>query len=154
MQRAAEAIESEIGKEIEPIVNAMGLHLVELTISFMKRSCSVIIVIHKTGGVTVADCSAVAKNLQPRLELHEELKDFQLQVASPGISRMLKSRREYSIFKGRGLSVLRTGNSEWTNGILREVADEHIVLGGPENAEKIPFAGIKKAKLITLEGEN
>lgn len=90
---------------IEEIIEGLGLKLVYYRLISQKNSVKVIIDIHKPDGfVTHKDCSLVIRQCQPFLE--EELEqDVQLEVSSPGVNRILKTEREYEVFKGYEVEV-------------------------------------------------
>ena len=133
--------------DVEPIVSGMGFTLVELRHNRSKNQNHVTLVVYRPDGVGVNECAAISKNLYPRLELIEGLENLQLQVSSPGLDRVLKSRQEYSIFSGRNLKVMLHGETEWIRGKLERVEDEEISLSTGEETITIALSDIRKAKL-------
>jgi ribosome maturation factor RimP len=100
----------------------------------------------------IDDLTSLTRNLRPRLDLIDGLDNVSLTVASPGIDRIIKSRKEYSIFKGRGIKVLLLGESEWQGGTIDEADQEFITLAGRDGIEKIDLASIQKARLDNTGG--
>jgi ribosome maturation factor RimP len=133
--------------DVEPIVSGMGFSLVELRHNRSKNQNHVTLVVYRPDGVGVNECAAISKNLYPRLELIEGLENLQLQVSSPGLDRVLKSRREYSIFRGRNLKLMLHGETEWIRGKLECVEDEEISLSTGEETITVGLSEIRKAKL-------
>lgn len=95
----------------EAIVKSFGFELVETRFGQQGRQKSIEITIYNpTGSVGLEDCEKVSREVDQRLDqLIDELAFFHgpyvLDVASPGIDRILKSEREFKIFCGRKVEV-------------------------------------------------
>ncbi|UCF99279.1 MAG: ribosome assembly cofactor RimP [Spirochaetaceae bacterium] len=140
-------LHDQLQSEVEPIVSGMGFSLVELRHSRSKNQNHIILVVYRSEGVGVDDCAAISKNLYPRLELIEGLENLQLQVSSPGLDRVLKSESEYSIFLGRNIKVMLTGESEWIRGSIESAQPGVIILSSGGTRKRFLTAEIRKAKL-------
>ena len=135
----------------------MGITLVELMAKENKSGLAINVVIEKEGGVTLDDCERVTRLLNDRLSIMNELdvENYRLQVSSPGISRVFKSREEYEIFKSRPViiylnSPLNDENGERLTfeGILEGTEGDFVILRlNNEEILKIPFDKIQKTKL-------
>jgi ribosome maturation factor RimP len=145
-------LEDTIEEEIQPIVEGMGFFLVELKVGFSHNLVHVTVVVYRTDDMGIDDLTSLTRNLRPRLDLIDGLDNVSLTVASPGIDRIIKSRKEYSIFKGRGIKVLLLGESEWQGGTIDEADQEFITLAGRDGIEKIDLASIQKARLDNTGG--
>jgi ribosome maturation factor RimP len=80
------------------------------------------------GGVTVADCEAVSRQLQRVLEV-EGIAYDRLEVSSPGLDRKLKKAADFARFTGHEASVrLRRAVNGRRNfvGIVRSVDGERV----------------------------
>jgi ribosome maturation factor RimP len=137
----------KVSKEIEPVMRALGFVPVEVHVGMIKGQSLVSIIIYRSGGVGVDDCAQVSKLVYPKLELIQDLGNFSLEVSSPGIGRIFKSREEYNIFRGKSVSILRQGRSEWINGIIDCVDEEAVFLKSKGKQLVIKFDAIKKTKL-------
>ena len=145
-------IEKKILDGIEPILNEMGIAVVELNAAVVKKTFTIRLVIFQEQGVTVKDCESVHRVIQPRIELLVESRDTSMEITSPGIDRRIKSSREYVIFKGKALRILQEGESEWISGWIRDCSDETLCLEKDEKELNIPVSTIRKAKLdYTME---
>ena len=133
--------------EVEPIVSGMGFSLVELRHSRSKNQNHVILVIYRPEGVGVNECAAISKNLYPRLELIDGLENLQLQVSSPGLDRVFKSREEYSIFRGRTVKIMLHGETEWIRGKIESVEGGELSLQTGGETRRVKMDEIRKAKL-------
>ena len=152
MQHAILLLEDSLRNEITPLVEALGFSLVEVRVIKTKGNTTVRVIIDSARGVGVEDCAAVSRALHPRLELREDLGDFSLEISSPGIGRVLKRLEEYRIFTGRPVAVLLHDESEWRQGVIHSVENEHLILTVKDRQERLPFDRIKRTKLI-LGGE-
>jgi ribosome maturation factor RimP len=73
--------------------------------------------------------------------------DPSLEVASPGIDRVLRSDREWEIFKGKGVSVLLRGGQERVRGRIESIDGKSVRLARREGPLVIELGAIAKAKL-------
>ena len=120
-------------KEIERLVEERiqeldnGLYVVEMTIS----SSNVIrIEIDKiNGGVTVADCVSVSRNVEHNLD--REKADFELHVSSAGLDKPFRHINQYIKNVGRTINV-QTKDNRTIEGEIVKVADEKIILSAEE----------------------
>ena len=133
--------------EVEPIVSGMGFTLVELRHSRSKNQNHIILVIYRPEGVGVNECAAISKNLYPRLELIDGLDNLQLQVSSPGLDRVFKSREEYSIFRGRNVKIMLHGETEWIRGKIEGIEAGELSLQTDGETQRVKVDEIRKAKL-------
>jgi ribosome maturation factor RimP len=142
-----DGLDEQLRNEVEPIVSGMGFSLVELRHNRSKNQNHITLIVYRPEGVGVNDCAAISKNLYPRLELIEGLENLRFQVSSPGLDRVLKSDREYSIFAGRAVRVMLHGQREWIHGKIEGVQEGVLSLDEDGKTKKIKIADIRKAKL-------
>ena len=147
METFQKQLAEEVSEEIEPILKALGLITVEVHIGRIKGQSLVSIIVYSSQGIGIEDCAKVSKLIYPKLELIQDLGDFSLEVSSPGIDRVFKSREEYKIFKGKAVSILTHESSEWINGIIDHVDDEMVCIKSKDEQLSIRFDSIKKSKL-------
>ncbi len=142
-----DGLDEQLRKEVEPIVAGMGFSLVELRHNRSKNQNHLTLVVYRPDGVGVDDCAVISKNLYPRLELIQGLENLRFQVSSPGLDRVMKSEREYSIFAGRAIRVMLHGQREWIRGKIEGVQEGVLSLDEDGTMRKIKTADIRKAKL-------
>ncbi|MBX9724862.1 MAG: hypothetical protein K2X81_25885 [Candidatus Obscuribacterales bacterium] len=89
-----------------------GFVLVDLRLSQQGKSRSLEVAITKTGSrVSLDDCELVSKKLDALIEAQQASEDpilegsFLLEVQSPGIERVLKTKRELAVFAGQRVHV-------------------------------------------------
>ena len=73
-------------------------------------------------------------------------------MASPGIDRVLRSAREWAIFKGKDVSVLLRGEEERIRGRIEGVDGETARLSCAEGSRVIELKAVAKAKLDSSQG--
>ena len=120
---------------------------VEIVSRKIKTGLHVMIVIHKKDGVTIQDCTEVHKAVLPRIEIETDYRDINLQVASPGVYRNLKSAHEFDIFKGTTVRSLESDEPDWIFGVIVSADDTGVVLQLEDGDRTIPFTRISKARL-------
>ncbi len=102
------------------------------------------------GGVTVADCEAVSRQLQRVLEV-EGIAYDRLEVSSPGLDRKLKKAADFARFAGREAQVrLRrpvNGRRNFT-GIVRGVTGERVEFEFEGQRMSFDVAELDRARLV------
>lgn len=134
-------------KDVEELLAGLGLSLVELTVSRHRGSTQVRAVIYSPEGTGIDQCSKAHRLIMPRLQVLLNEQDFYLEVTSPGVDRWIRSDREYSVFVGRGVRVLRKGESEWLLGRIVRTGPEAVVIGGSYGEQTVQYGDIAKARL-------
>lgn len=132
---------------IKPVVQGLGMALVDVSVSRHKGSVQVRTVIYKAGTVGVDDCSQVHRALLPRLELAFPGQDLAVEVSSPGIERVIKDGSELVYYIGRGIKCFRRDISDWSAGLLKAADETHLVLQGKDGMIELVYEDIAKAKL-------
>ncbi|MBL8967554.1 MAG: hypothetical protein JNG85_11110 [Spirochaetaceae bacterium] len=143
-----------IAADIEPLLQAVGLSLVEFVLSRHRGSVQVRAVIHAPEGTGVAECSKAHRIIYPRLQVLLAMEDPYLEVTSPGIERTIKSPREYGIFAGKGVKILLVNETEWIKGRIVALKGPLLDLSTKEGPMTIEIDAVAKARLdSTQEGD-
>lgn len=67
---------------------------------------SLLLYIDKEGGVTVEDCEAVSRSIDPRLDEEDFIPDaYTLYVSSPGLGRPIRRPRDYMFAQGKDVEL-------------------------------------------------
>lgn len=83
-------------------MSGAGFELVEAVLEQRGRRQVVRIVIHSEAGVTLGDCERVTRAAGSALETANSIPgSYVLEVSSPGVDRVLKSAREFDLFRGK-----------------------------------------------------
>lgn len=112
---------------VEPVLHAHGCALVELSFKTERPGWVLRVAIeregstHPGGGVTVDLCADVSRDLSAVLDPTDLIEQaYQLEVASPGVERTLRSTEELTRFVGQPVKVM----------LLRPAPDGQRVLRG------------------------
>ncbi len=137
-------------EECEPLISGLGYNLVELIVFKRQADWQIKIVITSPQGVGIADCSKVHKTIATRLEALLKTQDMNIEVASPGLDRILKNAAEFSVFTGKQVKVWNTDISDWIQGIIVSSNAVFVRLRTAIGENDIPYTKIAKAKLSDL----
>jgi len=157
-------VRPEIAEELDARVGELGYELVELTWGGSRRRPLLRLRIDREDsvpghGVTVDECAAVSRALEPWLDEHEGLAErYVLEVSSPGVDRPLVRARDFERFRGgqvalHGHDVL-LGRSRRLEGELLGLEGagtdaESVSLRLPGGDEvRVPRSDIRKANLV------
>lgn len=142
----------KIEKIVTPVVNEMGLSLVD--IEYMQDSgywYVRIYVENLNGEITLEECAAISGKIDEDVDKLIEQRFF-LEVSSPGIERPLKKIEDFIRFKGEKIKVSlkhKINDKKSFEGIITECKDNIIFLEiEEENIVEIPFSEVKKANII------
>ena len=93
MSKIADSVE----QLVKPIVEGLGMELVEVEFAKTKQGDALTVFIDKEGGVSLNDCEAVHNAIGAPLDELDPTqgKPYTLNVSSPGIDRPFKSDRDY-----------------------------------------------------------
>lgn len=150
-------ITEQIADLLQPILDSMGLELVEVEFKKLGRGHLLQIFIDKPGGVTLDDCADVSRELSIQLDVEDCIPGrYTLEVSSPGLNRPLKKEQDFVRFQGQ-LAVIKTtellqdekGSRRKTFlGVIQGVEDGVVVTRLKEGAlARIPLNMIDKAHL-------
>ena len=142
----------KIEKIVTPVVNEMGLSLVD--IEYMQDGgywYVRIYVENLNGEITLEECAAISGKIDEDVDKLIEQRFF-LEVSSPGIERPLKKIEDFIRFKGEKIKVSlkhKINDKKSFEGIITECKDNIIFLEiEQENIVEIPFSEVKKANII------
>ena len=162
--------------DCSPLVTGLGYVLVDLKVVPQNGSIKVTAVITKPAGdsgtIGVNDCARVHRALLPRLEAVLDSQDIYMEVASPGMERLIKNPAEFALFTGRYVRVWDSQITDWVAGKIlssdhqsitmelvgavdaeqAELAQDEPVQVHAVQVQTIPYQRISKAKLLQLGG--
>jgi ribosome maturation factor RimP len=136
------------------VADAMGYELVEAGIEKEGAGHYLRVYIDKPGGVSLDDCEAYHRAVQPLLEEVEY--DF-LEVSSPGLDRPLKTPRDFQKRAGETVTVKlfqALDGRKTFQGQLVGLEDGQIVLDLPDGQRaRFPQRGVAVARPVLLLDE-
>jgi len=152
----SEEIRKQVQRRVEEIADFLlkdeGLELVDLEYRREGRRWVLRLFIDKEGGVTIADCAAVSRDLGDILDAKDAVPEaYVLEVSSPGLNRRVRKKEDFSRFAGRKVEVRLTapqyGRRKIVGNILG-VEGEAVVVAAPESTYSIALEDIARATLV------
>lgn len=125
-------ITAKIEDVIRPVLAEQEVELVDLEIKGSIRNPVIKIFVDEPGGISIARCVALSRELNQVLEFAAILQgNFRLEVSSPGIDRPLKKASDFARNVGRMVKVTyttaETGTQTHTGKIVH-VADDSVTI--------------------------
>ena len=116
----------------EPLAREQGLELWDVTYTKEAGQWFLRVYIDKDGGVSINDCEALSKALDPVLDEADPIPDsYVFEVSSAGAERELKRPRDFEKFMGSSVEVrlykAAEGSKTWT-GVLTGYEDGNVRL--------------------------
>ncbi len=147
--------EKDLEREIEELLKAINLDLLEFSVARRRGAVHVKAVIYSPTGTGTDECAKAHRLMLPRVQMALGDQDPYIEVYSPGIDRVLRGEREWRAFTGRHVKYLLAGESEWRTGRLQGYENNIVKIAVNDTVNDIPIASIVKAKLdSTHEGED
>lgn len=136
---------------IEPLLAQLGYELVELEHAPGRGHGVVRVFIDKPEGVGLDDCERASREISALLDVEDPIPTaYSLEVSSPGLDRILRTRGHFDRFVGSRvfveLKAPRDGRRRYT-GTLLSVAEEGVSLEVDRRTINVPFEEIGKARL-------
>jgi ribosome maturation factor RimP len=143
---------------IEPVLHAQGAALVEVSFKAERPGWVLRVAIeregstHPGGGVTVDLCADVSRALSLVFDESEFIAHaYQLEVASPGVERTLRSTEELQRFVGQPVKVMlrepAPDGQRVLRGTLLSVGEDTFVVRVDGNEITCPVENVKQANL-------
>lgn len=123
-----------------------GLILVELSI----HGDSIEAVLYKMNGeISIYDLERITADLMRDLESLGVGRNYNVNLSSPGLDRVLKSKEELEIFKGRNVkyTFVKGERSYSETAILRGLQGEVVLFEGANGVVAVPFNDLQKVSL-------
>jgi len=147
---------NEIGRIIEPSLEAMGYRLVRVMLTNTRRATLQIMAERiDDAPMTVDDCAQISRSISAVLDVADPIAGtYTLEVSSPGIDRPLVRLDDYDRFAGFeariDLGSPLDGRKRFRGRVLGHNGEQ--VRLATENGEVLlPFADITRAKLVLTD---
>jgi ribosome maturation factor RimP len=94
-------IAAKVAALAEPVIEALGLRLVRVSISAQGGKTLQIMADRPGGAISVDDCATISRQVSPLLDAHEPIQGgYVLEVSSPGIARPLVRPSDFDDWAG------------------------------------------------------
>jgi len=135
----------------EPVLDDMGLELVEVQFRQESGGWILRLFIDREGGVTVDDCASVSRQTSAYLEVEDCIDHaYSLEVSSPGLERPLKRKEDFIRFSGRKARVKLkdpVNGQRVFFGMLGPVSGNILLLDTDGQQMEIALDAIQRARL-------
>jgi len=146
-------IEKQIEDLVEPIVAGEEVALVSVEVKKRDREMVLAIYLDKPGGgIDLDTIAALAEEIGRHLDVADVIDtSYKLELASPGLERVLRKPREFRWFKGSKAEMKlrqpRDGGKSFT-GLLGDADDEvfHLLVGETDMA--VRYDEVRQVKLV------
>lgn len=127
---------------ISPEIAVMGFEILD-----MEYSRGVLkLTIDKPAGVSLDDCVAVTRRVGLLLDTRDPIEgSYRLEVSSPGLTRRLKTEKDFEHFTGRMVKIQTKDNSY--KGTIKGLAGDAVLLVVDGSEISLQMKDIVKANL-------
>lgn len=109
---------------ILPLLKRRDVELVELAVSGSYRRQIVRIFVDRPDGITVGECAALSRDIADMLDTRDPIDGtYLLEVSSPGLTRPLKTDRDFERVVGKALRLVVDGQGVVVGTLLQVKAD-------------------------------
>jgi len=154
--KASTPLEERILDLVEPTAFDLGLTLVRVRISGMRRKRLQIMAERiRDGGMGVGDCENLSRAIGPVLDVADLISgEYDLEVSSPGIDRPLVRLEDFTKFAGHEAKMetaaMIDGRRRYRGEIVGvEGGDVVIAIDGAQL--RVPFTALSDARLVLTE---
>lgn len=132
---------------VVPLLQRRGVELVELALSGGGGRQLVRVFVDRTDGITVDECAAISREIADVFDTRDPIAGtYVLEVSSPGLTRPLKTDRDFERVVGKALRLVVDGLGVAV-GTLLQVDPDHLDVALSDKRALIERAKIQKATL-------
>jgi ribosome maturation factor RimP len=134
---------------IEPFLEENGFECVELKVIRSKATRTIQLFADKEGGISIGDCTMLARRLAALFEQDPDWSDYRLEVSSPGLDRPLKTGRDFSKNRDREVTVLVSDGEKnrTVEGVVLDADDSSVTLRNKTGDFRIPLGSIVQGRI-------
>ena len=147
----AETIIKQVGAVARPVLDELGLELLEVQYRREQNGWVLRLIIDRVDGVSLDDCAAASREIGQLLDIEDFIDQaYNLEVSSPGLDRPLKSMDDFKRFTGRKAKIKTIAPIAGEHvfiGRIQQTDGETIILDVGPKEVRIPFPEVAKARL-------
>jgi ribosome maturation factor RimP len=154
--KASNPLEERVAALIEPTAADLGLALVRVRISGMRRKKLQIMAERLSdGGMGIEECEAFSRAIGPVLDVADPIPgEYDLEVSSPGIDRPLVRPEDFVRFAGHEAKLetaaMLDGRRRF-RGVLGGVEEGDVLIAIDGETRRLPFAALSEARLVLTD---
>ncbi len=134
-----------------PIVRDEGMEVVDIEYRRESGGWVLRLILDKDGGVTLDDCTRVSQEVGRNLDVEDIIPtSYTLEVSSPGLTRPLKTEKDFLKYLQRLVKVKTVDpieNRRQFKGRLQGVSENGVEIQVDGKIFQIPFSNLAKANL-------
>ena len=149
----------KIEEIVSPVFQEDHYELIQTKLLKEPHSWVLQFLVDRPGGITVDECVKLGRELRTLLQVEDipeiRVRDYVVEVSSPGLDRPLTSTADFEKFCGRKATLRISGSPDFHSGRknfkgdIVGVVDEQVIILLAEGLEvKIPFRDIEEAHLV------
>jgi ribosome maturation factor RimP len=145
-------IKARLEELLQPLLEAQGVELVDLEYGQPRRGRGTLrLFLDRPGGITLEELARNSRIVGDLVDVHDLIPGpYNLEVSSPGLTRKLKTPRDYQRSVGRLVRI--TTRAPWAGrqvhlGIIQGLEDDRVCLKEGDELHCIPLSEIAKARL-------
>jgi len=147
-----QALAKRLTELLEPVVRLEGLVLVELNWRREGKGWVLRLIVDRTeGGVTLEECSLISRQVSRLMDVEDVIPvSYHLEVSSPGLTRRLKTPREYELFAGRPVRLVvkePDGKTSTLKGLLKGMMGQEVIVESEGRMRAVALDSVAKARL-------
>lgn len=148
----AQALYARLIDLLEPVVQSLGLDLVEIEVALTRNGGLLRLYIDGPSGISLDDCERTSRAVTGALDVEDPIQHaYRLEVSSPGPDRPVRKPGDFERYRGRFLRVRCCEPVEGRSrlmGRLTGVAEEGFTLEVEGSSYCIPWPNVEKARLV------
>lgn len=154
--RTTNPLEDKILALTEPLAAELGLEVVRVRLSGVKRKRLQIMAERQADGLmAVENCEALSRALSAVLDVTDPIQgEYDLEVSSPGIDRPLVRLNDFVRFAGHEAKIelsLPLDGQRRFRGTLNGIAGEAVLLTTETGPVSLSFAALNTARLVLTD---
>ena len=136
---------------VDPILFNEGMELVDIEYRRESRGWVLRLYLDKEGGVTLDDCTRVSEGVGRVLDVEDLIQTpYTLEVSSPGLSRRLKTEKDFMKYRGHLIKMKTVNpieNRRQFRGRLVAISENKLEIESDGGVFRIPLSNVAKANL-------
>lgn len=142
----------DVSRLVEPVLDEMGLELVDVEYLSERGRWILRIYADKDGGITLDDCARVSRQVGDLIDVKNIIQhEYVLEVSSPGLNRPLKKEKDFLLAVGKKVKITMAkpiqGRRRFT-GYLKKFHERTLYLDSDNDSIVLPWQDVEKANLV------
>lgn len=147
---------AKIAAMISPSLESMGYEIVRISFKGGDRPILQIMAERADGTMNIEGCQEISRAVSALMDVEDPIEDaYELEVSSPGIDRPLTRQKDFERWAGFEAKVeldeAVDGQRRYRGKLLGIEDDTISLLGDADEKFKLPFANVRKAKLVLTD---